>query len=47
MQLSELLEKAVADNIMHDMIGFVAQRVVERDVENCCGAAHGGAAMGA
>ena len=41
MQLSELLEKAGADDIVRDMIGFVAQRLMELDVANRCGAAHG------
>ena len=30
MQLSELLEKAGADDIVRDMIGFVAQRLMEQ-----------------
>ena len=41
MQLSELLEKAGADDIVRDMIGFVAQRLMELDVDNACGASHG------
>ena len=41
MQLSELLEKAGADDIVRDMIGFVAQRLMELDVDNRCGARHG------
>ena len=41
MQLSELLEKAGADDIIRDMIGFVAQRLMELDVDNRCGASHG------
>jgi putative transposase len=41
MQLSELLEKAGADDIVRDMIGFVAQRLMELDVDNRCGAGHG------
>jgi putative transposase len=41
MQLSELLEKAGADDIVRDMIGFVAQRLMELDVDNRCGASHG------
>ena len=40
-QLSELLEKAGADDIIRDMIGFVAQRLMELDVDNRCGASHG------
>ena len=41
MQLSELLEKAGGDDIVRDMIGFVAQRLMELEVANRCGAAHG------
>ncbi len=41
MQLSELLEKAGADDIVREMIGFVAQRLMELDVNNRCGASHG------
>ena len=41
MQLSELLEKAGADDIVREMIGFVAQRLMELDVDNRCGASHG------
>ena len=41
MQLSELLEKAGADDIVREMIGFVAQRLMDLDVANRCGAAHG------
>jgi len=41
MQLSELLEKAGADEFVRDMIGFVAQRLMELDVDNRCGAGHG------
>ena len=41
MQLSELLEKAGADDIVREMIGFVAQRLMELDVDNRCGAGHG------
>ncbi len=41
MQLSELLEKVGADDIVRDMIGFVAQRLMELDVDNRCGASHG------
>ena len=39
--LSELLEKAGADEFVRDMIGFVAQHLRERDVDNRCGAGHG------
>ncbi len=38
MQLSELLEKAGADEFVREMIGFVAQRLMELDVDNRCGA---------
>ncbi len=41
MQLTELLEKAGADDIVRDMIGFVTQRLMELDVDNRCGASHG------
>ena len=41
MQLSELLEKAGADEFVRDMIGFVAQRLMDLDVDNRCGASHG------
>jgi len=41
MQLSELLEKAGADDLVREMLGFVAQRMMELDVEGRCGAAHG------
>jgi putative transposase len=41
MQLSELLEKAGADDIVREIIGFVAQRLMELDVDNRCGAGHG------
>ena len=41
MQLSELLEKAGADDIVRDMIAFVTQRLMELDVDNRCGASHG------
>ena len=40
MQLSELLEKAGADDVVREMIGFVAQRLMELDVDNRCGAGH-------
>jgi putative transposase len=40
MQLSELLEKAGADDIVREMIGFVAQRLMELDVDKRCGASH-------
>ena len=41
MQLSELLEMAGADEFVREMIGFVAQRLMELDVDNRCGASHG------
>ncbi len=41
MQLFELLEKAGAEDIVREMVGFVAQRLMELDVENRCGASHG------
>jgi putative transposase len=42
MQLSELLGEAGADDIVREMVGFVAQRLMEIDVENRCRASHGG-----
>ncbi len=39
--LSELLEKAGANDIVRDRIGFVAPRLMELDVDNHCGASHG------
>ena len=41
MQLTELLEKAGANDIVRDMVAFVAQRLMELDVDNRCGAGHG------
>ena len=41
MQLSELLEKAGGGDFVREMIGFVAQRLMEADVDNRCGAGHG------
>jgi len=41
MQLAELLEKAGAQNVLREMVEFVAQRLMELDVENRCGAAYG------
>ena len=41
MQLSELIEKAGADDFVREMLGFVAQRMMELDVEGRCGAGHG------
>ena len=42
MQFSELLEKAGADDIVCEMIGVVAQRLMDLDLDvvNRCGAAH-------
>lgn len=42
MQLSELLEKIGAADIVRDMIAFVTQRFMELDVDNRCRASHGG-----
>ena len=39
--LSELLEKAGADDILCDRIGFVAQRLMELDLDNRGDASHG------
>jgi len=41
MQLSELLEKAGAGDMLREMVGFIAQRLMELDVDNACGASHG------
>jgi len=41
MQLAELLEKAGAENVLREMVEFVAQRLMELDVENRCGAGYG------
>ena len=40
MQLSELIEKAGADDFVREMLNFVAQRMMELDVEGRCGAGH-------
>lgn len=41
MQLSELLEKAGGGDFVREMIGFVAQRLMELEVDTRCGAGHG------
>ncbi len=41
MQLSELLEKAGAGDMLREMVGFIAQRLMDLDVDNRCGASHG------
>lgn len=41
MPRSGLTEKVGADDIVRQMIGFVAWRLRERDVDHRCGAAHG------
>jgi transposase-like protein len=41
MALGELLEKGSDADLLRAMIGFVAQRLMELDVEGLCGAAHG------
>ena len=35
------IEKAGADDFVREMLGFVAQRMMELDVEGRCGAGHG------
>ena len=40
MQLTGLLEKAGAGEIVRDMIDFVTQRLMELDVDNRCDASH-------
>jgi putative transposase len=41
MALGELLEKGSDADLLRAMIGFVAQRLMELDVEGLCGAGHG------
>ena len=41
MALAELLEKGSDKDLLREMIGFVAQRLMELDVDGLVGAAHG------
>jgi putative transposase len=41
MDLKELLEKTADPDILREMIGFTAQRLMELEVETVTGAAHG------
>lgn len=41
MALAQLLEKGSEADLLREMIGYVAQRLMELDVENRVGAAHG------
>ena len=41
MALAELLEKGSDSDLLREMIGYVAQRLMEADVETLVGAAHG------
>ena len=41
MALRELLEKGSDSDLLREMIGFVAQRMMDLEVESLCGAAHG------
>lgn len=41
MALAELLEKGSDADLLREMVGFVAQRMMDLDVEGLCGAEHG------
>jgi len=41
MALAELLEKGSDADLLREMVGFVAQRMMDLDVEGICGAEHG------
>lgn len=41
MALGELLEKGSDADLLREMVGYVAKRLMELDVEGLCGAAHG------
>ncbi|MDH5626400.1 MAG: IS256 family transposase [Nitrospira sp.] len=41
MALAQLLEKGSDADLLREMVGFVAQRLVDLDVEGICGAEHG------
>jgi transposase-like protein len=40
MVLVQLLEKGSDADLLREMVGYVAQRLMELDVESLCGAAH-------
>jgi hypothetical protein len=39
--LTQLLEKASDADLLREMVGYVAQRLMELDVEGVCGPGHG------
>ncbi len=41
MALAQLLEKGSDADLLREMVGYVAQRLMELDVEGLCAAAHG------
>ena len=41
MALRELLQKGSEPSLLREMIGFAAQRLMELETEQLCGAAHG------
>ncbi len=41
MALTQLLEKGSDADLLREMVGYVAQRLMELDVEGLCGASHG------
>jgi len=41
MALAQLLEKGSDSDLLREMIGYVAQRLMQLDVEGLVGAAHG------
>jgi putative transposase len=41
MALAELLEKGSDGDLLREMIGFMAQRLMEADVQSLTGAGHG------
>jgi len=41
MGLAQLLEKGSDADLLREMVGYVAQRLMDLDVEGVCGAAHG------
>ena len=41
MALRELLEKGSDVDLLREMIGYVAQRLMDLEVESLCGAGHG------
>ena len=41
MALAELIEKGSDADLLREMIGFVAQRLMDVDVESLCGASYG------